>query len=175
VQTITAEVNFIPTVNFAATPTGCTVVFTGVVSNNADSVRWDFGDGSGTSTALNPTYTYSATQSYLVTLTAFDGTCSNDTVKAVFVNCVQSLSGNAFSESISIYPNPSQGEIRIQLENETFDLIEVIDVNGQRLFLYEGTFSGYFDMDLKELESGKYMIRLSNKEAAVIKNLIISK
>jgi len=33
------------------------------------SWRWDFGDGSGTSTAQNPTYTYSEPGTYLVTLT----------------------------------------------------------------------------------------------------------
>lgn len=56
--------------------------FTGLCQNNnttffpditpgADSVRWDFGDGSAGSIAWSPVYEYGAAQTYSVTLTAF--------------------------------------------------------------------------------------------------------
>lgn len=47
---------------------------------NIDSVRWDFGDG-GTSTVMEPFYTFAAPGKYLVTLTEkFDGQSYNDTL-----------------------------------------------------------------------------------------------
>lgn len=56
--------------------------FTGTCENNnttffpditpgADSVRWNFGDGTGTSNAWSPVYLYAAAGTYPVTLTAF--------------------------------------------------------------------------------------------------------
>ncbi len=43
------------------------------LSTGAVSYEWDFGDGLGSSTAVNPTYTYNATGIYDVTLIASDG------------------------------------------------------------------------------------------------------
>jgi PKD repeat protein len=42
-----------------------------VVTPNADSLRWDFGDGSKPVTEWSPVYTYKTAQTYNVTLTAF--------------------------------------------------------------------------------------------------------
>ncbi|TXD82663.1 PKD domain-containing protein [Subsaximicrobium wynnwilliamsii] len=38
------------------------------LSQNADSFQWDFGDGEGTSTVENPSYTYTSAGTYSVTL-----------------------------------------------------------------------------------------------------------
>jgi PKD repeat protein len=61
-----------PDANFTATPTsGCgslTVTFTDASSANTDSWNWDFGDGQ-TSTAQNPSHTYSTPGTYTVSLT----------------------------------------------------------------------------------------------------------
>ena len=51
------------------------VTFT--AGGTAPNAFWDFGDGTGTSTSLNPTYTYSDTGSYTVMYVAIDsGTCN---------------------------------------------------------------------------------------------------
>lgn len=70
-------VHALPVANFNV-PTGIcmpggTASFTNtsnVPDNSALTYQWDFGDGSGTSTAANPTYVYSGIGSYNVTLTA---------------------------------------------------------------------------------------------------------
>ncbi len=62
----------VPVANFSASPTGGVVPVTVSFSNlssNATSYAWDFGDGS-TSSAANPTHTYTTIGSYTVKLTA---------------------------------------------------------------------------------------------------------
>lgn len=73
----------------AANTLGCAapfnVAFTNL-SNNSTTYNWDFGDG-GTSTAANPTHTYTANGTYTVTLIADGGACGRDTiVKTAYIN-----------------------------------------------------------------------------------------
>lgn len=68
---------------FTASPTsGCSVPFTVNFVNsstNAGSYSWTFGDG-GTSTATNPTHTYSSLGVYTVKLIADGGSCGVDSL-----------------------------------------------------------------------------------------------
>ncbi len=70
-----------PVANFTGSPTSgnapLTVNFTDQ-STGATSWSWDFGDGIGTSTAQNPSYTYNSPGTYTVSLTATNS-CGNDT------------------------------------------------------------------------------------------------
>jgi len=77
----------LPTAAFTAnTPCfGEPVVFTDN-STGAVAWQWNFGDGVGTSTASNPTYTYSAPGTYPVTLTVFNNVgCSHTITQNVTV------------------------------------------------------------------------------------------
>jgi len=87
-QTIT--VNPGPSTNFTATNlSGCLVPFTTQFTNTttgAASYLWLFGDG-GTSTAVNPSHTYTALGAYNVTLIAFGANGCNDTfVRPAYIN-----------------------------------------------------------------------------------------
>jgi gliding motility-associated-like protein len=63
--------------------TGLTIAF-GNTSSGATSFEWNFGEsGSATSTLANPTHTYTTPGTYVVTLVATAGICSN-TSEAVF-------------------------------------------------------------------------------------------
>lgn len=70
-----------PVANFSGSPTTGTaplnVNFTDQSTNSPTSWSWDFGDG-GTSTAQNPSHTYSAVGTYTVSLTATNS-CGSDT------------------------------------------------------------------------------------------------
>ncbi len=74
------------TADFAANKTvGCAAPFTVTfnnLSNNAITYSWDFGDGN-TSTAANPTHTYTATGLYTVKLVADGGSCGIDSITKV--------------------------------------------------------------------------------------------
>jgi len=58
-------------------PLGTPVVF-GNTSTGATTYQWDFGDGIGTSAEVSPTYVYSGTETYTVTLTATNDLGCND-------------------------------------------------------------------------------------------------
>ncbi len=178
IQTITAEVNFTPTVNFTQSVNNCTVDFTGLVSNNTDSVRWTFGDPlNGTSTQINPTYVYASAQSFLITLTAYDGTCSKDTTKAVFVNCQGvGLNSNSWTKEISLFPNPSAGNVTFDIPNtEEKVLISVIDIKGQEVFRQEYSTGNKFNkvVDLSYLDAGQYFVNMYSGDRSAVKKLTI--
>ena len=50
-----------------------------ISSGTITSYQWDFGDGIGTSSVANPTYSYTSEGVYVVTLTIGNGTCSEST------------------------------------------------------------------------------------------------
>ncbi|MBL7474101.1 PKD domain-containing protein [Robertkochia sediminum] len=86
--------------SFTSSLEGLTATFTNA-SVNATSYSWDFGDGAGTSTDENPSYTYNEGGTYTVTLTA-----SNDTESVQFTETITVTDPNAapevgFTSSIS--------------------------------------------------------------------------
>ena len=85
------------TAGFSASATaGCdslTVSFTDQ-SSNATGWSWNFGDGN-TSTAQNPTHTYSTPGTYSVTLQASDANCSDTTIQSGLIT-VSASPGAAF-------------------------------------------------------------------------------
>ncbi len=94
--TKTIVINPSPSVNFSANNTaGCTLPFTVQFSNGtvgATSYLWDFGDGT-TSTAINPTHTYTTANNFNVKLTATSaGGCISVLQLSSFIN-VNTASG----------------------------------------------------------------------------------
>jgi PKD repeat protein len=77
-----------PVAAFAGTPTSgdypLNVVFTDQSSNAPTSWAWTFGDG-GTSTAQNPSHTYTAAGNYTVALTATNGDGSDVETKTGYI------------------------------------------------------------------------------------------
>lgn len=83
---VTATVNLLPDAGFTpSAPAVClgdAFIFTNTTTG-AVGYSWDFGDGSGTSTQTNPSYTYALTNNYSVRLIAVSAQSCKDTV---FVN-----------------------------------------------------------------------------------------
>lgn len=86
--TVTTQPTNPPVAAFSGTPTSgnipLTVVFTDASTNNPTSWSWDFGDG-GTSTAQNPSHTYTVAGTYTVTLTATNAYGSDSEIKTGYI------------------------------------------------------------------------------------------
>jgi len=61
-------------------------VVTRNLSTNANGYRWDWGDGTGTTTFPNPTHLYNTVGRYLITLVATDGVCNDTAGRYVVVS-----------------------------------------------------------------------------------------
>jgi PKD repeat protein len=82
--------------------------FTSTVSGTGPfAYAWDFGDGLGTSTAANPTYTYAAAGDFTATLvvTGACGTATFDAVVTVLAECV-TPTASFVSDSPVVLGNP---------------------------------------------------------------------
>ncbi|MEO1436484.1 MAG: PKD domain-containing protein, partial [Bacteroidota bacterium] len=96
---------------FAYSPeNGCTdltVDFTDLTTNSPSVWQWDFGDGIGTSTDQNPSYTYTAPGCYTVTLTATNAECTGTRVaeQCIEVNQSPTVSYNLINESFCDIPH----------------------------------------------------------------------
>ncbi len=90
-----------PVASFSGTPTTgnapMLVTFTDMTTNSPTSWAWDFGDG-GTSTAQNPSYTYSTAGTYTVSLTATNacGTDQSVMTNYITVNAGGPVTGEGF-------------------------------------------------------------------------------
>lgn len=86
-------------------------------SSNANGYFWDFGDGN-TSSATDPTHTYTTSGTYDVMLIAVNGTCDNDTTY-ITINVVNPANPPVASFSTSASTICSGGSI--QLTNSSTD------------------------------------------------------
>lgn len=136
---------------------------------------WDFGDG-GTDTVANPTYTYATTSagSWPVTLIV-SNECGADTFEFI-LNGVN-IDNDDFANSLSVYPNPTKGEIFISSENlNAEDLrIEVFDARG-RLVVDNPVgqvFGSFLHMvDIEQEAEGVYMVKISDGERTAYKRVM---
>jgi PKD repeat protein len=109
---------------------GLTVTFTNT-STGATTYSWDLGDGN-TSTDANPVHTYSTGGFYTVTVTAINNNCSSSYSFDVVIAQVGMGENNIFS-GISMFPNPTEGNVSLELNsNEQSTIsISVVDNAGK--------------------------------------------
>ena len=107
--------NTAPVANFSSVVNGLTVTFTDSSTDNDGSIAsrsWDFGDGT-TSTATNPSKTYTAAGTYTVKLTVTDnGGLTNTKTSSVTVASAPP-SGGALSNGVAQAISGAQGSSQI--------------------------------------------------------------
>lgn len=104
----------------------------------------------------------------------------NETTEATFaisVDIVNNLQGNPLQTGTEISPNPSEGIFKVSLNfayQGNLDL-EVISIEGKtlkKLSVQKNTANTEFEIDLSELASGMYFLKIQNNEAQTIKRLM---
>ncbi|MBL4586174.1 MAG: T9SS type A sorting domain-containing protein [Flavobacteriales bacterium] len=72
---------------------------------------------------------------------------------------------------ISIYPNPTEGVIRIDVEQQDTYTIEVMNVIGKQV--YSSTVSASTFVDLKQFGAGIYVVRVSSEKETFTQKVIV--
>ncbi|WP_111706996.1 PKD domain-containing protein [Lutibacter citreus] len=183
----TTSANYVITVSENTTPTSnCSytvnpinngeVTFTNT-STNATSYFWDFGD-SNTSTAKNPTHTYSTTGTYFVKLTSTNSFGTNEkTISVIVDNNTLGIDDEILSTFL-LYPNPvSSGAIKMNLPNEIEEFkITISSILGQELYgsKEKNRYNTIHSVDVSNYKSGIYFITVSTEHGKATKKLIIN-
>ncbi len=162
---------------FTSSVTGATATFTSQATN-AVSYNWNFGDASSGSTSANPSHTYTTNGTFVVTLTA-TGPCGSVTSTATVVITQVGLQDNDLSQTLSLYPNPNDGNFTLSFNFTTSKdvTIEVLDMSGRIIFAdrQEGITSYNKQIGLEAAESGMYFVRIVTTEGVVTEKVMIQR
>lgn len=94
------------------------------LDQNLSNYLWKFGDGD-TSTAINPSHTYSANGNYTVTLITNNAAgCIDSVSKQIAISSVGFGDLNVFASKVTVYPNPFKNDFVVQ-----FELLKAAKVN----------------------------------------------
>jgi uncharacterized membrane protein len=164
--TVTVYAN--PVANFTSVNVGNNTVNFTDQSSGAASWYWYFGDGIGTSTQQNPSYTYSSSGNYPVDLVVVSADGCVDTTQLF----VTPTGIHDYTNSIgwTIFPNPGNGIISIHFENtlENPEMIRVENTLGELIFQKE--ISDDATLDLSNQSVGIYFVRVGNSS---VKKLLV--
>ncbi|MFZ4464347.1 MAG: T9SS type A sorting domain-containing protein, partial [Bacteroidales bacterium] len=132
------------------------------VTNNDVQISW------------NTNYTGNATVSV-----AAVNLCGNSDWSSAEVLLKNTLGLNEISNiAFSIFPNPANGKIRLQINNNTNEVCTFSIINMLGETVYSETFTENranfsHETDLSFLSNGVYKVVLNNSETRIVKNLVI--
>jgi len=116
---------------------------------------------------------------HVVTYTFADSNaCSNTATQTITVNSCAGVEEYGFSNTISIYPNPTSGMFNIAISNATFNelVIAVTDIQGRLVYsLSDKNIALDYNksINLEGLAKGIYYIKLSNGTDKSVQKLIV--
>ena len=176
-DTIEITVNPLPVPDFTATANQGTVTFTNA-SANATTYHWNFGTGNpaDTSNATNPTFSYTASDTFTVVLTAVNDCGSASFTLDVVVNIVgiDEIPGAV----IAISPNPANELINVSISGITGGNIRlsIVNVLGQQIFsdvLKADGSNNSKIIDVSNYDKGVYFITLQTEQHATTRKLVV--
>ena len=152
-------------------------------STDAASYFWDFGDGN-TSTDLNPWHSYDTTGVYTVTLIAYNSQCGNDTLihtNLIYVITSVGINEHPIINGISVFPNPTSGNILITFNLQEDEAVEIslVDKTGKQLIvlpkkkMLQGSNKIKIDTEKFKLSSGSYLLRITSNNKSYCSEIII--
>ena len=77
--------------------------------------------------------------------------------------------------SLSVYPNPTTGEINISVnsQEETLDNIVVLNLLGQQVAIVKGQNKDYYSIDLSGLSKGIYFVKCNFASGSVTRKILL--
>lgn len=159
---------------FSLVKNGMEVTFTNESQNEDPGYLWKFGDGN-TATDENPVHTYALNGTYNVTLYV-GNSCGNDSImRPVNVVGIDDLERAGL---VSIFPNPSNGFINVELNYKATGEVKlsVFNLLGQEVFFTKeskGTYTLSKNIDLSEQAPGLYFLKIESGKLEYNKKIVI--
>jgi hypothetical protein len=105
-------------------------------------------------------------------------TISNPVLIRMNVNSIISnIDDNINEGKLYIYPNPTYGNITIDLRNTTTDnyVITVSNILGEEVYSYQAFVNGAFkkNVDLSSFAKGVYLLNISNSSSSVTERIVV--
>lgn len=175
VDTVTAAISSLP---IDSVDLGDPFQFTGT-TNFGTTFKWDFGDGSPVNTSQNPSHTYSDTGEYTVQLIVCDGNCCDTATYKVLVKDTTTGITQGIDGSFVLYPNPTTNQFTLDIQmNSSMEMsMDLYDIRGKIMKQEDFGVVSYMNkkIDVSELASGVYILRLKTPTGIVNKRLIIKR
>jgi len=172
--------------NFVGYPTsitpGGTVSFMDFSSGAVTSYNWNFPGGTpSSSTEANPSVIYNTPGNYDVSLIVTNNSGSNTLVRNDYIHVDYPTSVEEHSGlNCSIFPNPCDGIIHLNLTSLKNDGVSVTVYNVQGKLVYRENSilsAGQMkkEIDLGDLPGGIYYMRIEGRDTALTKKFVIQK
>ncbi|MCX6232886.1 MAG: PKD domain-containing protein [Bacteroidetes bacterium] len=132
-------------------------------SLNADSIKWNFGDGSF-DTASAPIHSFSHDGTFQVCLTAKNWCSTNTYCQQLTVSGVGISDVNS-NKGFIIYPNPVSDELIIEISDNKDGLvkIELYDLVGKSIYNKQlNVKSSVCKMNVRDFNNGVYLIKITD-------------
>ncbi len=142
-------------------------------STGATSHSWEFGDFSNSS-APNPVHAYVGSQTYTVTYTAINGSCSSDTTFSVAITTGVEESTQLLSTAV--YPNPTSGIFFLEFNEENISEKQITITSANGSIVYNSvTEENKVSLNGTDFEAGIYFITIQQGSALLTKRVNIIK
>jgi len=186
---VPVEVNTIPVINrptagFLQSAEEVDLDLSGTVSftdtsAGAVSWLWDFGTGDF-SNEQNPSYTYTAPGTYIVSLTILnDEGCSDaQTSQVVVTGMTTSTTAPQIGFKVNVFPNPAREKVTLayELESQANVRITLRDLLGRELKYFEtgAKRNHQLQIDTSPFDKGIYFVVFSFGEQQVVRKLVLT-
>ncbi|MBI4947296.1 MAG: PKD domain-containing protein [Bacteroidetes bacterium] len=147
-------------------------------SSGASFYQWNFGDASGINNSMNPAHSYTSTGTYTVTLSAFDGNCSDTINKTIMVVNSNPLFANEHSpqySSVAVIYESGEVFLLFSLDKKTQVNISVYNMIGEKISSQSNLYvkDEKIKLNLPTLSAGIYIAVSDMGDATISKKILI--
>ncbi|MBX3163289.1 MAG: T9SS type A sorting domain-containing protein [Bacteroidetes bacterium] len=138
-----------------------------LTAQGAVTYTWNSNSGifAGSSIEVSP----EITTNYMITATDANGCISLGNIQQKVDACVGITELGAVSDELSVYPNPANSQITVELNNGAEKTVELFDLTG-RVVLSGTTNNDKINLNIESLQNGVYFVKVkSNNTVEVIK------
>jgi len=170
--TFTINVNNVPTVTFDLSSVTPPCVYDPAFALPAGSPAGGTFSGPGVSgTNFNPLNAGTAT--HTITYSVTQNGCTGSSTSTITVDACSALE-DAENMPIIIYPNPTNGLLKIEGMSSDMRTIELIDAGGR--VVYKWNVNGNsMQLDLSKFSTGNYNLKISSMDKVILKKIQIKK